>query len=219
MQQINLIDPRLIPQRQWLPVPLLVGVCVAAVAIVAGHYLIESAALKQVMAAAAVSPSSAATASPTSTPSAASAEGAAPLARTASSAAAESAALQTRIATLEALRAGSRSQSQLPRGLEAALNAIVASLSDRIWLTEIDIGPDGSLRISGGTLDASALRDMTQRLSQVAALKGTRIGVLRIEPWQSEAAASSDGSAATSAAPGHRFVLASLGHAGSEDAP
>ena len=215
MQQINLIDPRLIPQRQWLPVPLLLGACASALALVVGHYLYESAAMKQVLAASAA-PTSAATAAS----SAAAAEGGpAAMAQAGASVANESAALQARIATLEALRAGSRSQSRLPKGIESVLNAVVASLSDSIWLTEIDLGPDGSLRISGGTLDALALAGMAQRLAQVPALKGTRIGVLRIEPWGSEPSASTDGRAAASAAPGHRFVLASLGHAGTEDAP
>ncbi len=208
MQQINLINPSLIPKRQWLPVPLLVGVIASALGVLTGHFAFESSAMKEVMAAAAV-PSAAAAHAPGATAQAAS--GAA--------VAAEAAALQTRIATLESLRAGSRTQSNLPKGIAPAIDAIVASLSDSIWLTEIDIGPDGSLRISGGTLDPRALAAMAQRLSQVGALKGTRIGVLRIEPWAPAASESADASPNSTALQGHRFVLASLGHTGSEDTP
>ena len=213
MQQINLINPSLIPKRQWLRMRVLAGFIACAAAVVGGQFVYETSAMKAVMAAA--SQPAAAAAEPTD----ATAVPPAAAAPSAAAAAAEVLALQTRIATLESLRAGTRSQSRLPKGIQPAMDAIVASLSDSIWLTEIDIGPEGSLRISGGTLDAQALASMAQRLSQVSALKGTRIGVLRIEPWAPASGEPSDAAAATASVPGHRFVLASLGHTGSEEAP
>ncbi len=204
MQHINLIDPRLVPQRQWLPVPALIGMGVVTAAVLGTHLTYETAAMKQVMAASAVPVAQA------------QAEGAPAAAAAASAAATESAGLQARIDTLEALRAGSRGQQLLPKDLTPTLNAVIASLNGKLWLTEIDVGAGGAVRISGGALDPRALTAMTERLSAVLALKGLPIRVLRIEPMKFESDSGGDAATASAMPAAHRFVLASLNHAGED---
>ncbi len=205
MQHINLIDLSLVPQRQWLPVPALIGIGAVTAAALGTHLVYETTAMKQVMAASAVPVAQA------------QAEGAPAAAAAASAAATEAAALQARIDTLEALRAGSRGQQQLPKALAPTLNAVITSLSDQLWLTEIDLGAGGAVRISGGALDPRALAAMTERLSAVLALKGLPIRVLRIEPMKFESDTVGGTDVANAMPAAHRFVMASLTHAG-EDA-
>ncbi len=222
MQHINLINPRLVPRRQWLPPSLMLGLAVAGGALLIGRFWYESSAMKQLMAAATVAVSAAASSVGTGAAGApgagaqAAAHGGPAVADAGASAPARAAQLQSRIATLEALRAVSQSQTRLPKGIAPTLNAIIASLNDKLWLSEIDIGANGAVRIIGGTLDPQAMAALTEQLSKVPALKGTAIGVLRIEPWSQDPAGESGTPDAPAMPPAHRFVLASAGNSGEE---
>lgn len=198
MQHINLLDLRLLPKPQRLPAPWLFGVIAVALLGMVGRYAHESAALRKVLSSAAVPDAEVVTETETN----------------GSSTSTESAKLQRRIAALEALRSASMSQLHLPKAIGPTLDAIVASLPDSTWLTEIDIGAGSSLRITGGTVNVQALVALSQRLAQVATLKGTPIGVVHVAPWTS-----AGGEGATLAAAAHRFVIASAGHTTTEEKP
>ncbi len=195
MQQINLLDLSVLPRRQLLSAPLLVGV-IGAMALALGlHSAYEVQSLK----AAGLlhllpgsTPQAAASAPDTSQP------------------------LLTRIATLEALQAQTQAQSSLPTQVGPTLNAIAAALPDSVWLSAVELGNAGALRIAGGTLEPKALQDLAQRLSQLPGLHGQPVTLLRIEPL-GLASASGDNPAAASAT--HRFVIAAGGDGTAEDTP
>ena len=137
--QINLVDASLLPKRALIDgraAAAIVGVALLGVAI---HGGMESAQLRSALAA------NPALATTTSAADAASAP--------VGGLAAQTQQLQRNLALRDALAQA----HSLPDDSARVLQQVMAALPDTLWLTEIDLRGNQSIRIAGGALDASAL--------------------------------------------------------------
>jgi hypothetical protein len=191
MQQINLVDPRLLPPQRRLSGATLVALVAAATLAVATHYQAERLWTAQL--ASAVAPADATAATP------------GPTAATPDAAADATTVLVRQIAQREALRDLMLNQAEPPPDSAALIQDLVAALPETLWLTEIDIAGARALRISGGTLEPAALVTFADRLARIPALRSLPIETVRLEPLPDEQGDASP----TPARPAHRFVLAS----------
>ncbi len=193
-QQINLIDPLLLPPTRRLTARRVVAAWAAGALLVLSHLAWERNALRQALVAD-TADAGEAPATPDLT------------------LAAGDAGLQRRITQREALRRMlQRSGPAMPNGA-ALLSQVMAALPESMWLTQIDIAGAQSIRIAGGATDPAALANFADRLARIPALRGVPIEAIRIEPQ--EAAADNDANAAAHVAH-HRFVLGSAQAAGEE---
>lgn len=179
--QINLVDASLLPKRALIDGrsgAAIVGVALLGVAI---HGGMESAQLRSALAA------NPALATTTSAADAASA----PVGRLA----AQTQQLQRNLALRDALTQA----HSLPDDSARLLQQVMAALPDTLWLTEIDLRGNQSIRIAGGALDASALAGFSASLARIDALKGTPVLVLQLEPQVRADGASVDDSSDASA--------------------
>ena len=198
MQQINLIDANLLPPLQRLQPGQLLAILGAASALVLGHYGWERADLaRELSAASAAAPLAEADAA----------------AGAAAAASAPDAPQQSRLAQREALRDLLRSAVALPEGSPALITELLQTLPPQVWLTELEMGPQRSLRVSGGTLDSGAFGMLSAGLAEMAALRGLPLHTVRLTPRPAATAGADSADAeavAASAAPaGHLFVIAS----------
>jgi Tfp pilus assembly protein PilN len=166
MQDINLVEARLLPPLRVVSGLRLATMAVAGALLVLGHWGFERFALARAMAAA-----NATEAPDTSASNAGGNDGLGEL--------------RERVAQREALR-DLLAADHLPQHPAVLLRAVVEALPGSVWLTEIDIARERALRISGGALDVAALDPFTERLAQVALLRGVPISTLRLEPSQAE---------------------------------
>jgi hypothetical protein len=181
MQNINLVETRLLP-----PVQAVSGVRIASLSLVGalgvcGHWGVERAALARAMAAA--NGAESAEAAPAVDVETGLTE------------------LRERVAQREALR-DLLATDQLPRDPAALLRAVFDALPPTLWLTEVELARERTLRISGGTLDVAALNPFAERLAAIAALRGVPIQTLRLEP------AEANGDAAEAGPRSWNFVVA-----------
>lgn len=207
--QINLVDASLLPKRALIDgraAAAIVGVALLSVAI---HGGMESAQLRSALAAnpAAAMLQATATADAASTP--------------VGGLAAQTQQLQRNLALRDALAQA----HSLPDDSARLLQQVMAALPDTLWLTEIDLRGNQSIRIAGGALDASALAGFSASLARIEALKGTPVLVLQLEPQVRADGASADDNDSASTTPTARrarqpytFALAS-GDASAAEVP
>lgn len=207
--QINLVDASLLPKRALIDgraAAAIVGVALLGVAI---HGGMESAQLRSALAAnpAAAMLQATATADAASTP--------------VGGLAAQTQQLQRNLALRDALAQA----HSLPDDSARLLQQVMAALPDTLWLTEIDLRGNQSIRIAGGALDASALAGFSASLARIEALKGTPVLVLQLEPQVRADGASADDNDSASTTPTARrarqpytFALAS-GDASAAEVP
>ena len=185
MQELNLIDPRLLPRRHLLSGARVLAVAVAGLLLAAVHYGVERQRLQDAMLAAGMTPQP---------------EDATPPADDGD------AEMQARIAQRQALHDMLSKADRLPRDSASTLRAVIQALPETIWLTEVDMVGAQGVRIAGGATDPVALRGFAERLAQVDVLRGMPIETLRVEP---EAV---DDGGEGARRPAHRFVLASAAY-------
>lgn len=191
MQELNLIDPRLLPRQHLLSGARVLAVAAVGLTFAAVHYGVERQRLQDAMHAAGMTPQVEAAATPAD-------DG--------------DAAMQARIAQRQALLEMLSKADRLPRDSASTLRAVIQSLPETIWLTEVDVVGTQGVRIAGGATDPAALRGFADRLAHVESLRGMPIETLRVEPEGGD----DTGEGARRAA--HRFVLASAAYQ-QEDAP
>jgi hypothetical protein len=166
MQQINLVDASLLPPLRLASGQRLAALCLAGAALVCGHWAIERAALARALAATgAEEPTDAA-------PAADAGDGLNEL--------------RERVAQRQALR-DLLASDHLPNNPAALLRAVFDAMPPTLWLTEVDVARERTLRISGGALDVNALDRFAERLATIAALRGVPIHTLRLEPAEKPA--------------------------------
>lgn len=93
--------------------------------------------------------------------------------------------LTERVARRNALRQSYRQSGGSLEQAGALLERITAALPDDMWLAEVELGADRSLRVAGLALQAPSLHGFTARLQQAAGVRGvplTQFSVERIEP-------------------------------------
>ena len=186
-QQINLIDPSLQPPPQRLSPALLLVTLGLGVSVVASHFVWEKMWLAHELAAATAS-------APVEQEAGADVSASAP----------DTTALD-RLAQREALRDLLRQQVAMPDGSATLIADILRVLPDQVWLTELELGAQRSLRISGGTLDTAGFGLLSTRLTSVAALQGIPLHTVRLQPQPTQG-----GDGEPAAAPQSQlFVLAS----------
>ncbi len=181
--QINLVDALLLPKPALIDGRTAAAIVGAALLGVAIHGGIESAQLRSALA---TNPA-AATLQATATADAASAP--------VGGLAAQTQQLQRNLALRDALAQA----HSLPDDSARLLQQVMAALPDTLWLTEIDLRGNQSIRIAGGALDASALAGFSASLARIDALKGTPVLVLQLEPQVRADGASVDDSSDASA--------------------
>jgi Tfp pilus assembly protein PilN len=166
-QQINLLDPSLLPARDWCTASLIVGVGLALAAALIGQIGYERHAMARLLAAPGDS---------------AAVDGAAP-------ADAELADLQQAIDRDEALLRSVGSLVDLPQGSAAQLRDLFAVLPETLWLHEVELGAARSLRIRGSTLQPQALTVLAQRLNGSPSFRGAALQVLTLQRESVESSA------------------------------
>jgi hypothetical protein len=166
MQQINLLDASLLPPLRLVSGGRLATLCLAGAALVCGHWAIERASLARALAATGTE----ATTEPE------------PVANTGDGLN----ELRERVAQREALR-DLLASDHLPNNPAALLRAVFDAMPPTLWLTEVDVARERTLRISGGALEVSALDPFAERLAAIAALRGVPIHTLRLQPAEAQA--------------------------------
>lgn len=186
-QQINLIDPTLLPPPQRLSPAVLLVLLGVSVAAVMGHFAWEKVSLTRALAAATAG---------------APAE---PVAGADAAAQAPDTTAPDRLAQREALRDLLRQQVAMPEGSAALIADMLRALPEQVWLTELELGAQRSLRLSGGTLDTAGFGLLSTRLTAIAALQGLPLHTVRLQPQPTQG-----GDGEPAAAPQSQlFVLAS----------
>ncbi len=166
-QQINLLDPALLPQRDWCNGRFILGLAAALLVVVGGQWGYERQAMAALLA--------------TSMPSTA--------------AQADTAALDSEIAELHGQLAGSEALlrsagglAELPTGSAARVQALIDAMPQNLWLDEVEFGVNQRVRISGGVGDAAGLAAFSKRLGEATAYSGLPLRVVALEPQDSEVA-------------------------------
>ena len=193
-QQINLLDPALLPQRDWCNGKFIVGIGVTLTLGTLGHLAYEKSTLHSLLASTGAAPHP--TAAPTSDP-----------------LDAQLAELGASIATNERLLQAVGSFAELPQNNAARLRALFAALPDTLWLHEVEFGVERGVRIAGSALDANALARFAARLGALPAFHGLPLHVFALKPGERADAGSAVGSNGTApvAEPAHYgFLLSSV---------
>ncbi len=199
MQQLNLLDPSLLPPLRLLSGARCLVVAVLALVAVGSHWAFEKSRMTQALRAAGV-------------PAAAPADAAAATAASASAAGDGTLVMQAQLARSEALRELLDHGDSLPPDSAMLLRSVITALPDSAWLTEVDISGARGLRIAGGIVEPRALAAYAQRLAAVPPLRGVPIETLRVEPPP----VVNDDSTEARRPAHHSFVLASAGAAFAE---
>jgi hypothetical protein len=185
-QQLNLLDPGLLPPQPWLTAGPLVLVLGLAFGAVFTHSLMARDALALAL----------------------KFPGAEEPASTDAAAPDPSLALQAQVQRNAQLLGLLREGAQAAPDSAAVLATVVQGLPANVWLTSLEVSAPQRLRIEGGTLEPQALQALSLRLAASPALKGWPIEVLRLSPRAVEEASSADGEAVrTAAVPAYLFSL------------
>lgn len=190
-QQLNLIDPALLPPKRRLTAGPFALLLVLAWGAVLAHALAVRGDLALALQL------------ETPAPEAAEAAEAAP-------AEARQQALQQQVEGQARLLATLGGEAGPQIAAADLLAAVVQALPPTVWLAEVEWHAAGGLRVHGGTLDVQALTAFSQRLAAVPALAGLPIATVRLEPRVVDddgAAAAADGSALPPVVPAHWYTL------------
>ncbi len=187
MQQVNLVDARLLPPPQLLSGMRLAALAVLALVALGTHIGSENQRLSQTLAQAGADPEQAGDAAQAPN-------------------ASNETALQASIHQRRALRDLLVKADDRPQDSAAMLRQVFAALPSSVWLTEVDLRGRMGLRIAGGTLEPAALRGLAERLERIEALHGVAVETVRIEPNEI------DRTTTPLPPPSHRFVLASAAY-------
>ncbi|MBL8323631.1 MAG: hypothetical protein JNJ89_01605 [Rubrivivax sp.] len=195
MQNVNLLDPALVPAEPALRAgPVLVALLAGALG-VTGHWFAERLLTSRSLAAAGVvAPAEAAAIS------------------TGASDGGQLVRMSQRLATREALLVALKAETAQPNRPADTLRHVVATLPATMWLTEVELAGERDLRIAGGSLDPLALAEYARRLAEAAPLRGLTLQTLRLEPDEQPQA--SEGAPAPS--PTRLFTLASRADLGGQ---
>jgi len=165
-QQINLIDPTLLPKVERFSSKTMLLLVAVATAVLGVHYAYERWQLNKTMASAKAQESSTAQANPeepvTTDP-----------------------VIDGRrraIVRDESLRDGLAKLTDLPIDNATLLASVIAALPNNLWLKEVDFISKGGLRIVGGAMSPVALADYADKLAHVPALSGLPVQVVTVEP-------------------------------------
>ena len=90
-------------------------------------------------------------------------------------------ATEARVAKGEALRNAVGNASDLPRNNAVRLAALISTLPDTLWLSEVLFTGKDGVRVSGFALDSRALAGFSKRLGGLPDFKGMPLHVLRLE--------------------------------------
>lgn len=195
-QNINLLNPALLPRPEPLPVrrmAWLLALAALGCALWAGWQMRQAALQRQAHAAAEQ-------AYRAEREALARAIAALPPALSANALAQQAAALEARLSRQqEQLQQLAQGRLEPARRHSALLRLLASDPPAGIWLTEIQAGPE-PVRLQGQALQAPALRDWMQRLGQAPYFEGRPLEHLQAERLQAEAASAS-ASAAAGAAP------------------
>lgn len=189
-QQLNLLDPALLPPKRRLTAGPFALLLVLAWGAVLAHALAVRADLA--LALQLESPAAEAAAASEAAP-----------------AAARQQALQQQVEDQARLLATLGGEPGPQIAAADLLAAVVQALPPTVWLAEVEWHAAGGLRVHGGTLDVQALTAFSQRLAAVPALAGLPIATVRLEPRVVDdgAAAAADGSALPPVVPAHWYTL------------
>ncbi len=183
MQNINLLDPRLLPAASGANTPmtaLVVSALACAVVGVAVHGLVEQRLLKQALA----------DQDTLQAQNEAKAAAQTQAAGTAPAAGAELDKLRRSLAQRQALLAALQREAPGPLQPAQTLNSVLQALPDNVWLNELELRGEQQLRITGGTLETLALARYAHQLSRAPSLRGTALKTVRLEAVPASLAAS-----------------------------
>jgi hypothetical protein len=148
-QQINLLEPSLLPKRDWFNGKNIVVGVAAAVALLSAHWAFEAVSMKRVMALA--------------TPAPGAADPAAPLVSV-DELDRELSEGQSRLTRGELLMQAVASLTDLPTDNAARMMWVVNALPETAWLSEVEFTGRRGVRIVGGALAANDLAGFSNRL-------------------------------------------------------
>lgn len=190
-QQINLLDPALLPQRDWCNGRFILGMGALLAVVIGGQWTYERQAMTRLLANSVVpAPVEASTATIDS----------------------EIAELQSKLAGAEALLRAAGGLSELPKDSAARAQALIDAMPQNLWLDEVEFGINQRVRISGGVGDAAGLAAFSRRLGEAQAYSGLPLRVVALEPQDSESAERRDKSVTLKTPPmnaSFHFVLSS----------
>lgn len=158
MQTINLLDRRLLPPPpDWLTLGLLALTALAGLATL-GHGLSERRALAALLAQAAPAEAEADTPDP------------------------ELQALADRVARAQALHQGMQLAGVGVEQAGRTLQGVAAALAGDMWLEEVELHHDRTLRVRGRSVQAASLAGFAERLQQQGPLRALPVRQLSLEP-------------------------------------
>jgi hypothetical protein len=198
-QQINLLEPSLLPKREWCTGRVIVAVAGVLAVAVGAHYMHESAGIKRALAAGSPAPSDAA----------ASAENSDPIE-------AQLRDGQSRLARGEMLMKAVAGLTDLPRDNARRLQALIAAMPDTVWLQEVEFSGERAVRIVGGATQSAALAGFSQSLGATKEFEALPLHVYALAPRDTEPPAQpqpgddAKEERAPAPAPQYRFVLSSV---------
>lgn len=200
-QQINLLEPSLLPKREWCTGRVIVAVVGVLSIAVGAHYMHESAGIKRALASGSPAPSDAAASGENSDPIEAQLrEG------------------QSRLARGEMLMKAVAGLTDLPRDNARRLQVLIAAMPDTVWLQEVEFSGERGVRIVGGATPSTALAGFSQSLGATKEFQALPLHVYALAPRdvhdstaaQPPSAADTKDEHAPAPAPHYRFVLSSV---------
>jgi hypothetical protein len=169
IQQINLLEPSLLPKREWCTgQSIVIGAALLASAVVA-HYAHEKMSLQRMLA-------SSSPAAPTAQASAATGDGIDAQLRDG----------QLRLARGEMLMKAVGGLIDLPRDNARRLQTLFAAMPETIWLQEVEFSSERNVRIVGGATDSGSLTSFSRRLGATEAFQGLPLHVYSLQPREAE---------------------------------
>ncbi len=191
-QQINLLDPDLVPTRDWCNGRFVLGLALVLAVGTAGHVAYEAQALRSYLAHAMSDAQDAGVAS----------------AETGDATLSE---LQARVSANENLLQAVGSFAELPRDNAARMRALIAAMPDTLWLQEVEFSVERGVRIAGSALDAKALAGFANHLGAQPAFRGLPLHLFALQPGERDETPTGTDAAPTAATPPHYgFLLSSI---------
>lgn len=191
-QQINLLDPSLLPARDWCDGRFVLGLALLLSLGSTAHLAYETHALERFLAHAGSDAQDNATADASMTDAAL-------------------AELQARVAANENLLQAVGTFAELPRGNAARLRDLIKAMPETLWLQEVEFSVERGVRIAGNALDAGALARFADRLGTQPAFQGLPLHLFALQPDVADATAGASDTVPASTPPAHYgFLLSSI---------